>query len=39
MLFGLGPLVVLLVIVAIVIGRGMRHDTHDRDTGGVDVGD
>ncbi len=34
LLIGLFPLIVLIVVVAWVVERGMRNDTHDRDTGG-----
>ncbi len=34
LLTGLGPLGALLIAVVWFVTRGMRHDTHDHDTGG-----
>lgn len=39
LLFGLGPLGLLLIAVIWIVWRGLRQDTHTHDTGGGDGAD
>lgn len=40
LLFGVGPFILLMVVVIWVVFRGLRQDTHGKDTGDVhDYGD